>query len=335
MQQHMPMLPRRTVLVGIGGSLVASCGSASVAALQQEAYSWSKLTDAAAFPKSYNFPVHTARDGRFVALHSEGTWSSRDGVSWMPEALAPSGTNTAYLALLKHGSASVALGRIQGNYLDFRLEPSIATTTDYRDWTIARAENMPAVVFYAAASFAGYIWILGGFDGRSLVNDVWRSPDGVAWEAMPAPPWSPRARNIAAEFGGRLLMIGGGGIDGVAEGEGATGEVWATSDGRQWSRLAESIGQPTPVGYTPQVFDDKLWLVGTNRSGGFGSEMIVTSDGIDWQPVTAPWSPRGGVAAWSDGSGLYLTGGKYSQVVEGETVFEYRNDVWVMRRNRG
>jgi hypothetical protein len=35
---------------------------------------------------------------------------------------------------------------------------------------------------------------------------------------------------------------------------------------------------------------------------------------------------------WTDGQALYLTGGKYSTVVDGETVFAYSNDVWRLSR---
>ncbi|WP_299419446.1 hypothetical protein [Sphingomonas bacterium] len=43
-------------------------------------------------------------------------------------------------------------------------------------------------------------------------------------------------------------------------------------------------------------------------------------------------SPRGGVATWTDGRRLYLTGGKYSEERGGETRFIYSNDVWAMER---
>jgi hypothetical protein len=80
------------------------------------------------------------------------------------------------------------------------------------------------------------------------------------------------------------------------------------------------------------MFDGKLWLVGANRSGGFTSSMIVTANGRTWERIEAPWSPRGGVATWTDGARMYLTGGKYSREVGGEWQFEYSNDVWAMER---
>ena len=77
----------------------------------------------------------------------------------------------------------------------------------------------------------------------------------------------------------------------------------------------------------------KLWLVGANRSGTFGSGMVVSDDAKTWRRQDAPWSPRGGVAVWTNGADLFVTGGKYSYEKNGETIFVYSNDVWRMRRN--
>lgn len=327
-------LSRRGSLALFASAAIAACQKAAVGAalVDLPGYRWRQLTGAAAFPKSYNYPVHAVPDGRFVALHPEGTWSSRDGTEWTREALPPSGSNTAYLGTLQHRGGAVALGRHTGNYLDFRIDPVIATTADYRAWTRRKAANLPGVIFYGHASFADHLWMLGGFDGTAPVNAVWRSPDGIAWERMPDPPWSPRAQPVAAVMGERLLLIGGGAIDGMPGSDRSNSEVWATADGRSWERIAAQVGDPDPVGFHPQMFDGKLWLVGANRSGGFTSSMIVTTDGRTWERVEGPWSPRGGVATWTDGARMYLTGGKYSRVEDGETVFEYSDDVWAMER---
>jgi hypothetical protein len=128
-------------------------------------------------------------------------------------------------------------------------------------------------------------------------------------------------------FGERLYLIGGGVIDGAN-----ANDVWSSADGLGWQMETASIAVEAPVGYAPVVFDRKIWLVGANRSGRFRSEMLVSADGKGWTPVSAPWSPRGGVAAWTDGQGLFVTGGKYSTEKNGETTFVYSNDVWRMRR---
>ena len=74
------------------------------------------------------------------------------------------------------------------------------------------------------------------------------------------------------------------------------------------------------------------WVFTAAGSGKFSSAMAVSDDGKTWREQTAPWSPRGGVAAWTYGHDLFITGGKYSYEKNGESVFVYSNDVWRMRR---
>lgn len=316
----MPM-GRRAALGGFALLPLAACGGKAGAGPA----GWERLVEHAPFPPSYNYPVHAVPDGRFVALHPEGTWSSRDGRTWAREALPPSGSNTAYMPLVQHEGAAWALGKHRGDYLGFTVDPVVRRTRDYRAWeALGRSATMPRLIFAAATSFGGAIWLLGGYDGKAYSNAAWRSRDGLAWERVTAhAAWSPRSGAKAVAFAGRLWLLGGGEIDGPLG-----NDAWSSPDGVRWTRESAAIADPAPTGYTPQVFDGRLWLVGANRAGGFSSEMLVAGDGRAWRAVRAPWSPRGGVATWTDGRRLYLTGGKYSHVVDGEHRFVYSNDVW-------
>lgn len=307
--------------------LLALAACASAPAGEEAGYRWTRLAEAAPFPGSYGFPVHAAPDGRFVALHPKGSWSTRDGATWVKEPLPPSGTNHAYLPHVAHDGASWALGAVEGNYERFAIDPVIRRTRDYRTWeTLGRSETLPRMIFAATISFKDAIWLFGGYDGKAATNSVWRSADGLAWERVTEhAPWSPRSRASAVVFRDRLWLIGGGTIDGPVR-----SEVWSSPDGAKWTREAERIAEPEPFGFAAQVFDGRLWLVGANRSGGFSSEMLVSDDGRAWRAVRAPWSPRGGVATWTDGRRMYLTGGKYSRDAGGEHIFIYSNDVWAM-----
>lgn len=324
----MTMHDRRRVLALLAGGAAGACTRAS-APPAPEGYRWTRLTAAAPFPPSYNFPVHLSADGRFVALHPEGSWSSRDGAVWMREPLPPSGTNTAYLPLVAHERASWAIGTHRGNYLGFEIDPRIRVTHDHRGWRdLGRAESLPRLIFAAAASFGGAIWLLGGYDGRGETAGVWRSTDGLRWErVVERAPWSARSGAKAIAFAGRLWLLGGGVLDGAL-----ANDAWSSADGVEWRRECAAVASPEPTGFTPQVFDGRLWLVAANRSGGFRSAMLVSSDGRSLAEVNAPWTPRGGVATWEAGGRMFLTGGKYSHIVGGETRFVYSNDVWAMSR---
>jgi hypothetical protein len=133
-------------------------------------------------------------------------------------------------------------------------------------------------------------------------------------------------------FKDRLWIFGGGVIDGEKEiNPNSQKEVWSSADGVNWTQeklKTERIGGGTPV-----VFDGKLWFVGANRNdGNFDSAVAVSDDAVSYRTLSTPWSPRGGVAAWVFGDKLFMTGGKFSHVENGEIKFVYSNDVWVMER---
>jgi hypothetical protein len=263
-----------------------------------------------------------------VALHPEGTWVSHDGVRWARGALPWSGLNAAYLKYIQHEGTTWALGRLEGNYERFTIERVIRRTSDYESWEIVgRSTTLPQVVFYAAASFRGSLWILGGYDERRQETaEVWQSIDGLTWRrVLDRAPWSARAGAAAVVFRDRLYLLGGGRVDGAN-----ANDAWSTADGTTWRRDSPQIATEE-AGGSPVVWRDRLWLVGANRTGRFSSAVLVTDDGHSWHSESAPWPARGGVAVWTHVDSLFMTGGKYSEVVRGETVFSYYNDVWRLR----
>jgi hypothetical protein len=203
---------------------------------------WERMTADAGYPPSYNFPVHVTADRRFVALHSEGTWHTRDGATWTGGTLPPSGLNSAYLKYVLHEGAAWVLGTLQGNYEGFSVDPLIRRTPTYETWeTVERASTLPQTVFYAAVSFRGAIWLLGGYNRQQEETaEIWRSTDGLMWRMVAKAPWSPRAGAGAVVFRDRLYLIGGGRIDGPQ-----ANDVWSSVDGIAWRR----DGRGEPVGH--------------------------------------------------------------------------------------
>jgi hypothetical protein len=309
-------------------SVAAAIAAALYATADTEAYVWDRLTEHAPYAGNYNYPVHVAPDGRFIALHPDGTWASRDGAKWTKTAMPFSGMNSAYLSYVQHEGATWALGKLKGNYLDFQIDPVIQRTRDYEKWEqVGASSSLPHAIFYATASFKGSLWIVGGYNGNKVTSEVWNSQDGLVWtRVIEQAPWSARSGAKVVIFRNKMFLIGGGVIDGLQ-----ANDVWSSADGVTWTREADQIAPEKPMG-TPFVYDNKLWLVGANRSGTFESGMAVSDDGKTWRKQSAPWSPRGGVAAWTNGPDLFITGGKYSYEKAGEPVFVYSNDVWRMRR---
>ncbi len=308
---------------------VAEVDTGSVQRASASQYSWTKVTDSAAFPGAYNFPVFVVRN-QMWAFHPQGNWFSTDGKIWTKSELPLSGLNSGYQKYVQLGDAVFALGTMTGDYTNMRLSSRIVKTVDFKRWeTVAEQSELPARVFYGATVFGGKIWLLGGYDGKNYYNDVWNSSDAVHWTRVSEhAAWSPRRFGNVAVFNNRLWVIGGGVIDGEpTNNPKSSHEVWSSVDGIEWALVTDKAQLS---GVTPIVFDGKLWLVGANRDGSFGRSSLVTNDGITWREESAPWSPRGAVAAWIFDNKLYITGGKYSVTENGQVRYIYSNDVWYM-----
>lgn len=334
-----------SILIAIAFLMVSACAvnqpkrvqssakeitSGDVQTVSASQYSWTKVTDDAAFPGSYNFPVFVVGN-QMRAFHPQGNWSSIDGKTWVKSELPPAELNPGYQKYVQFGDAVYALGTMTGDYTNMRLSSRIIKTVDFKHWeTVAERSELPNRVFYGATVFGGKIWMLGGFDGKNYYNDVWNSSDAVHWTRVcERAAWSPRKIGSAVVFNNRLWVIGGGVIDGEpTNNPKSNSEVWSSADGIKWT-LATDKARLYALG-TPIVFDEKLWLVGANRDGTFARSSLVTNDGVTWREESAPWSPRGLVAAWLFDNKLYITGGKYSTTENGETKFIYSNDVWYL-----
>lgn len=290
-------------------------------------YAWTKACDHAAFPEGYNFPLFNFRDQLWV-LRSEGNWCSGDGKSWTKAELPALGLRTGYQQYIQFKDAIYALGTMEGDYQHLKVGSRIMkTSADLKGWEqVAAQSELPARVFYGATVFAGKIWMLGGFDGKNDLNDVWSSADAVQWQrATDKAPWTRRSNPSVFVFKDRMWLCAGGLIDGPI-----SNEVWSTADGIDWKRESEAMASRPVFGGSVVVYDRKIWIVGLNRNSEFLSAVMVSEDGVHWTERPAPWTPRGGVATCVFGGQLFMTGGKYSVTENGQIRFIYSNDVWSM-----
>src|SRR5262249_53338110 len=191
-------------------------------------YTWTRVSDQAGFPGSYNFPIFSIK-GKIWAFHNQGNWDSEDeGKSWNKAALPPLGLNTGYQQYLQFKDSIYALGAMRGNYLNLKLDSRITRTTDMKTWeVVAQKSELPPRVFYGATVFKGQMWLVGGFDGNAYYNDVWTSIDGIKWTRVAGNcPWAQRCNPSCLVFEGKMWLIGGGIIDGEN-----FNDVWYSADG--------------------------------------------------------------------------------------------------------
>jgi hypothetical protein len=283
-------------------------------------YRWTRLTDNAAFKKSYNFQLLT-HNNQIWAFHPDGNYYSADGKNWTKSALPNSIKNLAFLDYVYFNNTVLGLGHFEGNIEHYTLNTPITQTKDFKTWqTLASKSNLPNRFFYHPVVFRNKIWIYGGTeDGNNYYNDIWTSADGVHWnKESEKVPFSGGSGQQFIVFNNKLYML--------------DNDVWVSEDGFHWSKVTEKITNATLFGYAPIVFDNKIWLLGCNRNGQFASKVYVSENGKNWEEQDAPWSPRGGIAATVFNGKLYMTGGKYGGLKNGETEFVYSNDVWALEK---
>ena len=146
-------------------------------------------------------------------------------------------------------------------------------------------------------------------------NDVWRSADGVEWEAMTdAAPWAGRAGLSAVVLGDFVYVMGGSQNDDQSIiGPGGPeriyfDDVWRSADGADWELMTDDAPWEPRAGAAVVTLDDHLYLLG--GEDGFTCEPLPdceppyfndvwrSADGATWELVVddAGWSPRPGHA---------------------------------------
>lgn len=202
-----------------------------------------------------------------------------------------------------------------------------------------------------ALVFEGKMWLLGGWNPddakhfpRICNNEVWRSEDGAHWHLEkpntflddtfdPATDWEGRYTAGYVVHRGRMWIVGGD----VNQGH-YHNDVWASVDGRIWTRLTEQVPWgPRALHYTV-AFQDRIWVMGGQTippfvPGGtrFCDDLWSSSDGIQWEQVDCrkPLRPHrgmiGGSAVFRDRIWI-LGGGTYDTPDRPDR--QYYNDVW-------
>ncbi|MGC4099940.1 Kelch repeat-containing protein [Ferruginibacter sp.] len=282
-------------------------------------YQWVKITDSAPWKKSYNFQMFTVHDTAWV-FHPDGNWYSVDGKNWIKSPLPNAIDNLAFLDYIYFSDAMYGLGHFEGNIEQFSFKPEIYKSTDLKQWAIISSQsNLPNRFFYHPFVFDHKIWIISGEDKTTKYADIWNSTDAVNWlKQKDTIPMGAKSGAQVVVFKGKLFLL--------------DNDVWSSTDGLNWQQVTPEIAKGERlVGYTPVVYDNRIWLLGCNRNGSFNSQVLVSEDGKNWLGQSAPWSPRGGIAATVFNNKIYITGGKYGGTPD-HTEFIYSNDIWALQK---
>ena len=197
------------------------------------------------------------------------------------------------------------------------------------DWVIATGNAFSGARFASAGavhdSGGSKMWNIGGFDGTTLVNDVWSSTNGADWYlATGNAEFTPRYIHSVVEHnnaGAKLWVIGGQDLSFAYK-----NDVWYSADGISWTQATAAAGFD-PRGFAAAVsFGGKLWVIGGYQKSGsydiYYSDVWSSVDGVTWTKVisAAPFAERRMHAAIVSGGKMWVSGG-----MVGSTTF---NDTW-------
>ncbi len=199
-------------------------------------------------------------------------------------------------------------------------------------WVLASSTNhwearsMPGVVV-----FNSNVWLTGGTSASGILNDEWKSENGVDWSLVTADgPWNGRYGQQTIVFNDYIWFYGG-----------KTGvwhmpqkDIWRSANGKDWNLINNNAPWYKRTGQQCLVYSNKVWLMG----GDCGVDDITSatentndvwssSDGYNWSIVTeaAPWKQRNSFSAVVFDEKMWVIGGEnYSY----ETGYKRFTDVW-------
>lgn len=125
--------------------------------------------------------------------------------------------------------------------------------------------------------FNGKLWSIGsnGFD----VTVAYYSDDGITWQEYSASSLSPgRSEATIVKLGSSLVLFGGytkvvGGLEEVLK------DVWVSSNGSSWTKVANNLPFSTESNVPPKIFstDSKLYYISS------GGDLWTASSASNWQ----------------------------------------------------
>ena len=204
--------------------------------------------------------------------YQNNVWSSADGLNWELVTDNVPWANRATQYVLSFDDRLWLMGGQQ------IFEPAGQAVVAYNDvWSSADGANWELVSPHAGWSPRGIImgnvvfqnrmWVIGGgtYDIRTFNNDVWSSPDGVAWtQVLANAPWTPRQFHNTTVFDNKIWVLAGG----DAESQGGLNDVWYSPNGVAWVQV---LGTPWVARHAASTFvnNNYLWFTCGSDAQGY------------------------------------------------------------------
>jgi len=172
-------------------------------------------------------------------------------------------------------------------------------------WRPLPIPEWPARSSAAAAALGdGRVLLLGGTDGQSFLQEVWRRTELGGWQKLPIPPWSARMDAASVTLpSGEVWLVGGESAD-----REPLREVWCTGDGGStWKELPKPPWNARArCAVTVLSGSAVLVMGGWGLRGTLLGDVWLTEDnGHSWVQLSKPaWGPRESATAMTCEGGL-------------------------------
>jgi hypothetical protein len=261
-------------------------------------------------------------------------WNSTDGgVTWnVVTAHAAFLPRYQHSAFVLNGKLWVVGGRAAFNGVPGKYVGDAWSTTDGVTWTKEIVNAVATSFLMPTLQEAGKVTMIGGLQA-AFTSNTWQTTDGNNWyEITPFAQFGPRYTS-GTEFNGQMWIIGGEASIGTP-GPSVSNDVWRSSDGINWTRVATNgTIFPPRDRHAVAAFNNKLWVIGgwdeLPAIGGGGTrfnDVWSSPDGVNWtKQIPAGgtiFSPRLGHAAVVYGGKLWVISGDV------DSTPTMANDVW-------
>lgn len=237
-------------------------------------------------------------------------------------------------------------------------------------WNETNTSAFPVRYEHASCVFDSKVWISGGYNGTSYLNDVWYSSDGITWTcANASPAFTARAGHGMEALGSKMFVIGGyNGTAAPNDTYASKWDVWESTDGITWTLTTDTpawkgtyaySGDPYGLSYFGSMTGDGyVWLTGGYQyldhfgSRICGNDVWASDDGVTWTDSgNCPqyiFPPSSGSTGWEKqenewmsiafvgGKGIYTGSGTTSRYPSAGTAYSsYAGTEWTTRTTTG
>ena len=162
-----------------------------------------------------------------------------------------------------------------------------------------------------------------------LIFTAFMAAHAADWVLEATAPWQARDSQAEWVFSNRLWIAGGW----FQSFEDPPRDVWASANGREWTRIAENAPWQHSDLSMSIAFKNRLWIMGGWYKGRLpghsaSDQVWASEDGIHWQQVAkhAGWSPRLASGIVEHRGKIWILGGIENYYFGNDD--SLKNDVW-------